>query len=128
MQRITPYLYYEDVAAAIEWLTKAFGFKEMGERISGADGKVNHAAMELEGAVIMMGYPGPEYRNPKRLGAETQTLYVVVENVDKHYKQSKEAGAHILQEPEDMFYGDRRYGAADPEGHHWYFAQRTAAT
>jgi uncharacterized glyoxalase superfamily protein PhnB len=22
-----------------------------------------------------------------------------------------------------MFYGDRRYGAADPEGHQWYFAQ-----
>ena len=26
--RITPYLLYEDVAAALDWLTKAFGFSE----------------------------------------------------------------------------------------------------
>ncbi len=32
-------------------------------------------------------------------------------------------GAKILDEPEDQFYGDRRYSAVDPEGHHWYFAQ-----
>jgi uncharacterized glyoxalase superfamily protein PhnB len=46
-----------------------------------------------------------------------------VNDVDKHFEQARKAGATILQEPEDMFYGDRRYGAADPEGHHWYFAQ-----
>jgi uncharacterized glyoxalase superfamily protein PhnB len=33
------------------------------------------------------------------------------------------AGATILQEPTDTQYGHRRYGAADPEGHVWYFAQ-----
>jgi hypothetical protein len=29
----------------------------------------------------------------------------------------------ILEEPKDQFYGDRRYGAEDPEGHSWFFAQ-----
>jgi uncharacterized glyoxalase superfamily protein PhnB len=47
----------------------------------------------------------------------------MVDNVDKHCLRAKKAGAMILDEPADQFYGDRRYSAADPEGHHWYFAQ-----
>ena len=36
--RITPYLLYENVSDAIEWLTSAFGFRER-MRIPGPDGK-----------------------------------------------------------------------------------------
>jgi PhnB protein len=121
-QRITPYLYYEDVAAALDWLSRAFGFSE-GSRMAGADGKVMHAHVTLGEAVVMMGHPGPDYKNPRRVGHATQSLYVIVDDVDKHFEQAKEAGAKILEEPEDQFYGDRRYGAVDPEGHQWYFAQ-----
>jgi PhnB protein len=120
---ITPYLLYEDVASAMKWLAKAFGFRKYGAQMSGPDGKINHAAMKLGDDVIMMGYPGPKYKNPKRLGHVTQNLYVTVDNVDKHFKRARKAGATILEEPADQFYGQRRYGAADPEGHHWYFAQ-----
>ncbi|MDP6606406.1 MAG: hypothetical protein QF664_09145 [Dehalococcoidia bacterium] len=35
---------------------------------------------------------------------------------------ARAAGATILQQPTDQFYGDRRYGALDLEGHEWYFA------
>ncbi|MEN3312565.1 MAG: hypothetical protein V7645_1894, partial [Actinomycetota bacterium] len=31
------------------------------------------------------------------------------------------AGAKIVREPEDQFYGDRNYAVEDPEGHEWYF-------
>ena len=121
--RITPYLLYEDVAGALEWLTRAFGFEEDGQRFHGPDGKVNHAAMKFGDGVIMMGYPGPGYKSPKRLGQATQQLYIYVEDVDTHFDRARKAGATILEEPEDKFYGDRRYGASDPEGHQWYFAQ-----
>jgi uncharacterized glyoxalase superfamily protein PhnB len=121
-QRITPYLYYEDVGGALDWLSRAFGFREH-TRMSGPDGSVAHGAVQLGDAVIMMGHPGPDYTNPKRLGHVTQSLYVVVDDVDKHYEQAKQVGAKIIEEPKDQFYGDRRYGAEDPEGHHWYFAQ-----
>jgi len=43
--------------------------------------------------------------------------------VDKHFERARKAGAKILEEPVDTFYGHRRYGAEDPEGHQWYFAQ-----
>jgi uncharacterized glyoxalase superfamily protein PhnB len=121
-QRITIYLYYEDVAGALDWLSRAFGFHEQ-NRMSGPDGSVAHGAMTIGDAVIMMGDPGPDYQNPKRLGHVTQSLYVIVDNVDKHHEQAKQAGAKIIEEPKDQFYGDRRYGAEDIEGHHWYFAQ-----
>ena len=121
---ITPYLLYEDVAGALKFLTKAFGFRKYGNPMSGPDGKLNHAAMKLGGDdLIMMGYPGPKYKNPKRLGQVTQNLYVNVDDVDKHFERAKKAGATILEEPQDTLYGHRRYGAADLEGHHWYFAQ-----
>ena len=122
---ITPYLYYEDLAASMEWLARAFGFKRHGTRMTGPDGKVNHAAMKSGTGVVMMGRPDPKqrYKNPRRLGQATQSLYVIVDDVDRHFARAKRMGARILEEPEDTEYGHRRYGACDPEGHEWYFAQ-----
>jgi uncharacterized glyoxalase superfamily protein PhnB len=121
MPRISPYLLYEDVEAALAWLATAFGLKER-MRMPGPDGKIVHAEMELAEGLVMMGCPGPEYRNPKRLGQVTQNLYVFVDDVDKHFQHAKASGAKILEEPAEQFYGDRRYGAEDPEGHQWFFA------
>jgi len=122
MPRVTPYLYYEDVAAALDWLARAFGFRER-MRLPGPDGKVMHAEMEVRDGVVMMGCPGPDYRSPKRVGAMTQGLYVYVDGVDEHFARAKAAGATILKEPADQSYGDRNYTALDPEGHQWFFAQ-----
>ena len=80
--------------------------------------------MELGEGVILMGCPGADYKTPKRLGHVTQNVYVYVDDVEKHFENAREAGATILSELEDTFYGDRRYGAEDLEGHHWYFAQQ----
>jgi len=120
--RVTPYILYEDVEAALAFLAKAFGFKER-MRIPMADGKVGHAEMELADGVVMMGCPGPDYRNPKRLGHKTQMVHVYVDDVDAHYAHAKAAGAKIIAEPTDQFYGDRNYRAQDPQGHEWCFAQ-----
>ena len=120
---ITPYLYYEDVDRALSFLAKAFGLRKHGVQMRGPDGKINHAAMKLGDAVIMMGRPGAGYRNPKRIGQTTQSLYVDVKGVDKHCQRAEKAGAVILEKPTDTAYGHRRYGARDPEGHEWYFAQ-----
>lgn len=122
MPRITPYLLYEDVAAALDWLSRAFGFRER-LRFAAEDGTVNHAEMELADGVIMMGDPGPEYRSPKRLGQGTQQVHVYVDDVDAHFERARAAGATIVAEPTDQPYGDRRYDAEDLEGHRWSFAQ-----
>jgi len=122
--RVTPYLLYEDVNAALDWLTKAFGLRE-NSRMAGSDGKVRHAEMLVgPDGMVLMGWPGAEYRNPKHLGQHTQYLYVAVEDgIDEHFERAVRAGAVVLERPADQPYGARRYGVEDPEGHRWYFAQ-----
>src|SRR5205823_2097128 len=62
-QRVTPYLLYEDGAAAIEFLTKAFGFREE-SRATGAAGGL-HAELEVApgGGLVYLGQPPTGFRN-----------------------------------------------------------------
>ncbi len=121
--RITPYLLYEDGATAIEFLTRAFGFRER-MRMPNEQGGVAHAELEFEGEVLMLGTPGGDFKSPKARGVDSPAfVHLYVDDVDAHYASAKEAGAEITREPEDQFYGDRTYGAKDAEGLSWYFAQ-----
>jgi uncharacterized glyoxalase superfamily protein PhnB len=119
---VTPYLLYEDAAAALDWLAGAFGFRER-LRFADTDGTVTHAEMELGDGVIMLGQPGADYQSPKRTGHVSQLVHVYVYDVDKHHQVATEAGAMIVSELEDQPYGDRRYVAEDLEGQRWTFAQ-----
>ncbi|MDA1265410.1 MAG: VOC family protein [Planctomycetota bacterium] len=123
--RISPYLNYEDTGVMVEWLTGAFGLVER-HSLQGPDGKVVHAEMAFEDGLVMLGSPGGTFRNPKNLGQVTSSLYIYVPDVDAHCIRARDAGAELIEEPNDTPYGDRRYGARDPEGHHWYFATRRA--
>ena len=120
--RIMPYLLYEDAGAALEWLTRVFGFRER-MRIPDESGKVTHAEVELGDGVVMLGSPGGDYQGPRRLGRKTQLVYVYVDRVDEHCERARQAGATIVRELSDQGYGDRNYSAEDPEGHEWFFAQ-----
>jgi uncharacterized glyoxalase superfamily protein PhnB len=136
-QRVVPMFSYEDVGRAADWIADAFGFEETG-RWSDEGGRVTHVNMELDGGVIMLGYPSPDYQSPKH-HAEVcepariwrQTPYVIdgvhvsVDDVDTHYGRAVAAGATILSELEDNpGIGQRQYRAEDLEGHRWMFAQR----
>ena len=49
-QRIVPMIAYADAAAAIDWLTEAFGFRERAEhRYTDESGTVTHAELERDG-------------------------------------------------------------------------------
>jgi uncharacterized glyoxalase superfamily protein PhnB len=134
-QKIVPFIGYEDAAAAIEWLERAFGFVEDREARFEEDGTITHAELELGGARIYVSTPR-EYVNPKRM-RETSDLarraydnpwvidghFVAVDDVDAHYERAKAAGATILREPEEPGIGERIYSAEDLEGHRWMFGQ-----
>ena len=91
MQTVTPYLLYEDVDAAIDWLGRAFGFAER-LRFADASGTVTHAELALGDGEVFLGHPGPEFRSPKSLGAFTDLVHVYVDDVDAHYARAVEAG------------------------------------
>ncbi|MFN2471491.1 MAG: VOC family protein [Gaiellaceae bacterium] len=124
---ITPYLFYEDAGAAMDWLAKAFGLRET-VRMEGEGGRVAHGELELGGQTVMLGEPGGDYRNPRRLGGGTAGVHVYVDDVDAHFEQAREAGATILRDPTDQEYGDRRYDCEDLEGHQWYIATAMSPT
>ena len=137
LSTITPMLSYEDSGAAIDWLERAFGFRERPEsRYTGEDGRVEHAELALGDGLIMLSSPTPEYRGPRRHAEECEQarrwqavpyvidgFHVIVDDVDAHFAAAREAGARILSEPEDQPYGERVYRVEDLEGHRWMFAQ-----
>lgn len=117
---ITPVLFYQR-PETLDWLADAFGF-EPRVRIPDAEGRIVHGELYLNDARIIVGQPvrSRNWTTPEQSGVHTQSVFVRVEDADAHYRQARTAGAEILQRPEDM-HGDRRYLAADPEGHHWWF-------
>ena len=99
-QTITPYLLYEDGEAAIEFLTRAFGFSVVDRAIGGAGGL--HAELEVApgGGRIYLGQPPGEFRNPAqsaapRLRTSSWTTLITATNV-------RNAGAEIIEEPTDL--------------------------
>ena len=120
-----PSLAYKDNRAALEWLQHAFGF-EPSEILTDADGNVVHAEMMHGDGVVMIGSEWADWtRSPASLGGKnTQRVHVRVESgIDEHCARARQAGAKIVKEPEDQFYGERAYIAADLEGHYWTFSQ-----
>ena len=132
--RIVPAVFYDDAAAAIDWLRRAFGFV-VRERVEDDRGRIVHSQLVLNGGVIMVGQAGlsperPYVRSPRGVGgANTQSLAVFVDDADAHCARARAAGAVIATEPATQDYGegywaDRSYAAEDPEGHRWWFMQR----
>jgi uncharacterized glyoxalase superfamily protein PhnB len=118
-------LFYRDPWAALAWLEQAFGF-ERAMVISDAEGGLAHSQMTFGNGYIMVGREWTDYTvSPLGVGGKnTQFLHVHLDDgIDAHCACAREAGAEILQEPEEQFYGDRTYRARDPEGHVWTFAQ-----
>jgi uncharacterized glyoxalase superfamily protein PhnB len=118
-------LAYQDNRAALAWLAKAFGF-EPSEVLTDAAGKIVHAEMTYGDGVVMIGSEWADWtRSPASLGGKnTQRVHVrITHGIDEHCARARQAGAKIVMEPADQFYGDRTYIAADLEGHYWTFAQ-----
>ena len=123
-QRILPYLNYADPKPVIEFLINAFGF-EQGLLLDMPDGSVGHCELQMNGETLMLSSEFPEggLSSPKALGGVHATVLVYVDDVDAHFEHAKAAGAQIVEEPTDQFYGDRTYRALDPEGVGWEFHQ-----
>lgn len=128
-------LAYEDGAAALDWLARAFGFVERARMLDGT-GRLSHGEMETGEGLIMLATPSPHYEAPRHHRETCETarrwsevpwvidgVLVYVDDVDAHIETARAAGATILSEVEEGFPG-RRYRAEDLEGHRWMFMER----
>lgn len=121
-----PTLRYNDAAAAIEWLCKAFGFEQQ-LIVPGENGTIAHAQLVFGNGMIMLGSArkdafGQLQQPPGRVGdVVTQSPYIIVDEVDQHYANAIAAGAEIVLDIQDQDYGGRDYSCRDPEGYLWNF-------
>jgi uncharacterized glyoxalase superfamily protein PhnB len=81
--------------------------------------------MELGDALVNLTTEGGhDLRSPESVAGVSAAFKVYVDDVDEHFRRAKAAGAIILSEPADGFWGGRIYRAKDLDGHHWEFSQR----
>jgi len=123
IDRVVPLLVYEDLSAAQDFLVEAFGFESAGV-YRNEEGKTFHAEVRAGMTPIWLHRVAAEHEvgSPLRGAAESSGLVVFVDDVDQHFRRAAAAGARIDSEPVDQPYGQREYGARDPEGHRWWFA------
>jgi uncharacterized glyoxalase superfamily protein PhnB len=132
---VVPMISYEDGIAALEWLRRAFGFRETA-RLTASDGRLSHGEMAAGDGLIMLASPTPDYQGPKRHRQVCEQarkwstvpwiidgVLVYVDNLDDHFARAKAAGATILSDIESGPAG-RRYRAEDHEGHRWFFFEK----
>ncbi len=123
---VIPTLRYKDGKAAIQWLCATFGF-ETSLVIPEKDGQIAHAQLTFGNGMIMLGSAeNNEFHNLVKSPAESgaigsQSVYIVVADIDRHYARTVSAGAEIVMAMKDEDYGGRGYSCRDPEGHVWNF-------
>lgn len=122
--RIMPFLVYRDVAAALEFLSRSFGFVERLRWVDGG-GVVRVAEMAVGNGFYIGLTAGEEgHRSPRDLGKPaTYTTLVFVDDVDEHREKVRAAGVDVVSEPADRPWGLRQYLVEDLDGHQWEFTQ-----
>ena len=124
---VIPHLVVGDAAAAIDFYIKAFDAVELG-RVPRQDGKLIHAALGINGFTVMLNDDFPETcggksMTPTSLGGTPVTIHLTVDDVDTKFQRALDAGATVVAELTDQFWGDRYGVVADPFGHHWSMGQ-----
>ncbi|SMC71214.1 VOC family protein [Kibdelosporangium aridum] len=121
--QVTPYFGYRDGQAAIDFLTKAFGF-ETTMHFPDEQGGVGHAELRLGDAVIIVFSDRDGYeRSPRKGDTCGHGTYLVVDSeaaVDRIHQQATAEGAVTIWQPGRSEW-NYRCRVQDPEGYEWTF-------
>jgi PhnB protein len=107
---VTPRLIVHDAARLVEFLRGTFD-------ATGDFRADMPSQIRIGDSLIMVGEAGPRDPMPA-------FLYIYVDDIDAVYQRALDAGAISLEEPQDLFYGDRRGMVKDPWGNIWQIATR----
>jgi PhnB protein len=118
---VTPYLACRGAAQAIAFYKKAFGAVEL-MRMPGPAGGIGHAEVRIGDSRVMLAdeYPDMNFLAPR--GGSPVHIHVYVRDADALAKRAVAAGAKLVREVADQFYGDRLGTLEDPFGHVWHLA------
>lgn len=120
IHEVYPYLRAHDAEGAIAFYRQAFGAVEK-FRLTEPGGRIGHVELLFGEACIMLSDAFPEYGipapDPERSGGSAIHLHVA--DADAVIAAAVKAGATLLREPQDHFYGERSGAVRDPFGHEW---------
>ncbi|MFO0619668.1 MAG: VOC family protein [Polyangiaceae bacterium] len=124
---LAPYLTVSSAADAIDFYGRAFGAEEVSRQPTPDGKKIIHAALRVNGALVMLSDDFPEMsggksRTPQAFGGTAVTLHLNVGDVDAQWARATAAGAKVVMPLADQFWGDRYGIVEDPFGHRWSMA------
>jgi PhnB protein len=112
---VTPYLVVKGANALVDFITRAFGAKEV-HLMKGPRGEIRHGDLIIGDSHVMLGEAdGPWPPQPC-------SLYLYLADCDAVYKKALAAGGTSVQEPKTQFYGDRHGAVKDACGNTWWIA------
>jgi PhnB protein len=120
---LSPHLICKNAREAIDFYKSAFGATEM-MVMPGADGKIMHACVTINGSSVMIAdeHPNCGSSSPTTLGGTPVSLHLIVDDADATVEHAVAAGAKVVMPVADMFWGDRYGLIEDPSGHRWAIA------
>jgi uncharacterized glyoxalase superfamily protein PhnB len=119
-----------DIEQASRFYQKTLGFQQQ-FALPRADGQLTLAVLSFASSTLLLGRLDELHyehkararkirKGPHGLGI---TLTLLVPDLERVYKAVRTAGAEILLEPIEEFYGDRVFMFIDPDGYEWKISQ-----
>lgn len=120
IHEVFPYLRVKGAPAAIDFYKKVFGATER-FRLTEPSGRIGHIELDLGDIVLMLSEEYPEYGclAPQAPGSTGMAIHLHCDNADELAARAIAAGATMVREPSDAFYGERSCVIRDPFGHEW---------
>jgi len=120
IKEVFPYLRVKGAPAAADFYVNVFGATER-FRLTEPSGRIGHIEFDLGNTVLMLSdeYPEIDCLGPQAPGSTGMLIHLHVDNADEMADRAVAAGAEMVREPSDAFYGERSCVIRDPFGHEW---------
>jgi PhnB protein len=121
---LSPALTVHDAAGAIDFYKRAFRAEECYRLLDPESGRIGHAELLINGALLMLSDEYPQFnRSPRTLGGTAVKLGLMTADANADFERAVAAGAEVLRPVSDQFYGHRAGTLRDPFGHEWTISQ-----
>jgi PhnB protein len=126
IETIVPYLSVVNAEKAVSFYSQIFDV-EPTLLLKMPDGTVMHCEFQFGGVRLflseeLIAHGGTP--SPANLGGTSVAIHLYVSDCDSMVERMTSAGAELLMEPMDMFWGERFARLRDPFGHEWGISTR----
>ena len=113
--RMTPYFTVADPEALIAFMIAVFDAELLKKDVYD-DGRVQHARLKVEGALMMLNQAGDDYP------AQSSQMHLFVDDLMACYEKGLALGAVSIMTPNRRPHGEMMAGLIDPCGNRWWIA------